>query len=95
MGLGVAEDSGQQPRDGLRDDECGGLSAGEHVVADGDLVDRHPGRVLVDDAAVDALVARGREDQPRALGELDGELLGEGASAGRGDDEGGAVGPVS
>ena len=25
-------------------DQHGGLAAGQHVVADGDLVDRHPGR---------------------------------------------------
>lgn len=85
MGLGVAEDTRQQPRHGLRDDEYGRLAAGEYVVPDGHLVDGHPGGVFVDDAAVDALVAGGCEDQPGALGELDGQFLGEGAPARGGD----------
>ncbi|GAA3217204.1 hypothetical protein GCM10020256_20050 [Streptomyces thermocoprophilus] len=82
VGLGVAEDAGQQPGDGLGDDEDGRLAAGEDIVADGHLVHGHTGGVLVDDAAVDALVAGGREDQPGPFGELDGEVLGEGPAAG-------------
>src|SRR5690606_2353140 len=89
--VGVAEDTGQQPGHGLGDDQYGCLAAGQHVVADGDLVDRHAGGVLVDDPAVDALVAGRGEDQPGALGEVDGELLGEGSAAGGGDDQGGLV----
>lgn len=84
MGLGVAEDAGEQPGDGLDHDEDGGLAAGQDVVADGELADVVVVAVLLDDAAVDALVAGGGEDQPRLLGELDGDLLGEGLAAGVG-----------
>ena len=46
-GRGVAEHAGQQPADRLGDDQDGDLAAGEHVVAEADLVHPHPrGRVL-------------------------------------------------
>src|SRR5690606_12430187 len=74
------------------DHEDGRLAACEDVVTDGHLVHGYPGRVLVDDAAVDALVAGRGEDQPGALGEADRQFLGEGTAAGGGHDQGGFAG---
>lgn len=84
MGGGIAEDTGQQPGHRLDHDQDGCLAAGQDVVADGDLADVDAVAVLLDDAAVDALVAGRGEHQPGLGGEFDGELLGEGAPLGVG-----------
>ena len=74
---GVAEHAGQQPGDRLGDDQHGHLAPGQHVVAERDLLDRHPrGRVL-GHPRVDALVAPAGEHQPGLGGEPRGGGLGE------------------
>ena len=65
-GLRVAEDTGQQPADRLHHDQHRGLAAGQHVVPDGHLVDRHPVARLVDHPRVDPLVPAAGKDQPSA-----------------------------
>src|SRR4051794_10265753 len=49
----VAHEAGKQPSDGLDDDERRDLSAGEHVVAEGDLVHLHPPSGVLGDPRVD------------------------------------------
>ena len=66
-GLGVADDAGQQPADGLDDDEGRDLAAVQHVVADGELGHRdvRPVRVVRGDPRVDALVPAAGEAPAR------------------------------
>ncbi len=84
-GLGVADDSGQQPGDRFQDDQGGDLSPGKNVVTDGDLVVGP----LVDDARVDAFVTAAAEHQPLFVGQAGGVRLREGPpDRGRDDDPG-------
>ena len=68
----------QQPADRLRHDQHGRLPAGQHVVADADLVDFHPGTGVLHHAGVDPLVPAAGEDQPGLTGILGSRPLREG-----------------
>src|SRR5215203_2473407 len=88
--LGVADDTGQQPRDRLDDREHRDLAAVEDVVAQGDLEDAGAAGCLVEHPLVDALVAPAREDQVLLGCQVGRHRLGEGDTARRGhDDDGG------
>ena len=60
----MAEDAGDQARDRVQDHHRGGLAAGQHAVADRDLLERPP----VADALVEALVPPAQEQQPAPPG---------------------------
>ena len=85
--LGVADDAGDEPRDGLDHRHGGDLSPVEHVVAEAHRAHPAARGVVVDDALVDALVASAGEDEVRLLGELAREGLGEALAGRRGHDE--------
>ena len=73
-----ADHAGNQARHGFQEDECGKLSAREHVVADGDLLRRQS----LDEPFVDPLVAPTDEGQGHLSCELANELLVEPAPGG-------------
>ena len=73
-----ADHAGNQARHRFEEDECGKLSAREHVVPDGDLFRRQP----LDEPFVDPLVAPTDEGQRRLRGELANERLVEPAPGG-------------
>ena len=87
----VADDAGQQPGDRLDHHQDGGLPAGQHVVADGDLGHRAGVGGPVGHPLVDALVAAAGEDQP-GLGRPTRAASAwvNGRPAGRGHDQAGA-----
>jgi hypothetical protein len=84
VGVGIAEDAGEQADDGVDDDGGGEFSAGEDVVADGEFAVAEE-RV---DALVDAFVASTEEDDAAGLGEFGGDGLGEGRALGGEQDDG-------
>jgi hypothetical protein len=83
----VAEDAREQADDGVDDDGCGELAAGEDVVADGELFVTEE----LADALVDAFVAAADEDDAVELAEPAGDGLGE-ALALRGEQDDGLAG---
>ncbi len=83
-GVGVAEGSGEEADEGVDDDGGGELTAGENIVADGELA---VAEGLVD-ALVDAFVASAEEDDAVEAGELVGDGLGEGLALGGEEDDG-------
>lgn len=88
QGLGVAQDPGQEPGDGLDHDNGGDLSPVEHVVADAQLAHLDAaGGVVLGHARVDALVTAAGEDQAVGSGQVLGGALGEDLTRGGGDDE--------
>ena len=64
VGVGVAEDAGQEPDDGVNDDGRSQLTAGEDVVADRKLAVAEEGV----DALVDSLVPAADEDDALECG---------------------------
>ena len=77
QGLGVADNAGQQPHDGLHHGQDGHFAAVEDVVPQAHGPD---GEVLfrpLDDPLVDALVPAAGENQLVFLGKLVGQRLGE------------------
>jgi hypothetical protein len=74
----VAEHARHEPRDGVHDHHRGHLAAGQHVVADRDLL----GPERLADPGVEALVAPADEHEPLAAGEFLDEPLIEPSAAG-------------
>src|SRR3954451_20178544 len=87
----IAHESRQQPSDGLDDDERRDLSAGEHVVAERDLVHAHPAPGVLGHPRVDALVTSAGDHEMTVLRPRLSVRLGE-QSAGRGRQHEPAVG---
>ena len=76
--LGATEDAGDQPHRGFEHDHGGEFAAGQHEVAERDLL---PGESLAD-AFVVAFVAAAQEQQPFSTAEFACFALVEGATAG-------------
>src|SRR5690606_25307894 len=85
--LGVADDARDEPSDGLDHRHRGDLAAVQHVVADAHEAHAAAGRVVVDDALVDALVPPAREDELLLACELARRGLREHLARGRRHDE--------
>ncbi len=83
----MAEDAGEEADDGIHEDHCAELAAGEDVIADGDF----EGRKLFDDALVEAFVVAGDEEDAGLGGELLDERLLERGALGREEDAGGGT----
>ena len=76
-GVCVADDAGNQPRDGLNHDQGRDLPATQDVVTNRDDSHRHHRLSLLDDSLIDALVATAGERQPGLDRQLVGHCLGE------------------
>ena len=85
--LGVADDAGQQARDGLDDGQHGHLSPVEDVVPERHERHGHALRGILHDPLVDALVTAARERQPRLGGEVARHGLGERHTGWGGDEQ--------
>ena len=83
----VTQHAGQQPRDRLGDHQDGHFAAGQDVVTERDLLDRHARGRVVEDAGVDSLVPAAGEQQPWFEGEPGRGVLGEGTSGRRRHDQ--------
>ena len=87
-GVGVAEGAREKADDGVDEEQCGDLAAGEDVVAHGDLF----GGEGLDGPLIDALVVAGDEEESGEGGEaFDGALVEGGALWGEEDAVGGSV----
>lgn len=74
----MAEGAGEEADDGVDEDHGGEFAAGEDVVADGEF----EGLCGLDEAFIDALIARGDEEEAGVGGELFDEGLGEAPALG-------------
>ena len=86
----MAEDAGEQADDGVEDDGCAELAAGEDVIADGEFLVAEE----LADALVDAFVAAADENDAIEGGETAGGCLRE-ALALRGEKNDGLAGGVT
>ena len=85
----VAKDAGDEPHDGIRNDQCGQHPAGENIVADGNFVIDE----VIRHALVDAFIVAAEKNEVGFLGEFAGDGVGKFAPLRCEEDHFGCGGP--